>query len=426
MLFTTETFALDASKVKRTATGCLLASPRIARTGIQEYYLKELADEEYATKVIGMDEYNPDQVIRVNRPEEVVLADETMQSFTGMPITVGHPPQSVTADNWKEYAVGDTGEEAMEDAQTKEEKKKGLKYIRVPMMLRDSDAVNLVVNKGVKELSVGYGMVLDWKPGTDAQGNDYDTSVKRIKGNHLAIVPKARGGSKLKIGDSRDGRSPDTMDDMVTMAVDGITVTVSQKDKQILDKHIAGLQEALTSTSDENKTLKETITTKDGEIVALKKQVEDSAISPEKLNALVADRKEVEEIAEDVLGGSDERKYTTTESMQREVVTKYMGDAAADMSDEQIKLTFDGIKATRKAMDEDDEGGMTKKRKKAMDDHAKDAKARVNPLLAPVKDSMTRTPGRSGVVAFPSFGGAGSAGAVTAKDAADLLESMNG
>ena len=414
MRFMTDTLAADEVKIKRTKEGFLVANPRIARTGIQNYRLDELADEDYATKVLGMDQYDPNQVIRVYHPESVVLSDEAMSSMTNMPVTINHPPKMVTADNWKDYAVGDTGEEVREDKQTNDEKKKGLKYIRVPMMLRDSQAIKLVEKRGVRELSVGYGIALDWTPGTDPVGNEYDASIKSIVGNHLAIVPKARGGSKLKIGDNHvpHHERKQIMDDTVQMVVDGISISVSQKDQQILDKHIKALQEALDAKTAEAKELNDKLTVKDGEIAALNKQVKDAAVTPEQLNQMVKDRQEIAETFEDVLG---DREYATTEEMKRTVVTKYMGDEAVkDMKDEQVALIFDGIKATH----DNDEGMKNKKKqKKAMDDSTKDSKTRTNPLLAPVKDTKAN-------VIRPPFRTVGDGSVVSSKDAQDLLDAM--
>ena len=352
-------FDAAASKVRKTKEGFLVALPRIARTGIQDYALMELADEEYANKVLGITDYNPRARVRVYRPESVVLATDTMASFTNMPCTVNHPPVMVDADNWKEYSVGDTGEEAIEDKQTADDKKQGRKYVRVPMMLRDSNAIDLVMKKGIKELSVGYGMKLDWTPGKDSVGNEYDASVKKIVGNHLAIVPNARGGDTLKIGDATEDSTMDT----VIMTVDGISISVTAKDKQILDKHIDALQESLKTSNDALKTAQTLVLTKDGEIAALTKQVVDAKVTPEKLSAMVKDRAEVEEIATDVLGEERGVKgWSTTEEMKREVVTKYTGDAAKGYDDVQVSLVFDGIKATM----EKDEGYA--KRKKAKTD----------------------------------------------------------
>lgn len=377
-MFVTDTIEFDG-KVTRTKDGFLHATPRIARTGIQDYALGELVDEEYASKVLGIDNYDPRQRIRIYRPESVVMAQDTLNSFAAMPVTVNHPPRFVDAGNWKKYSVGDTGQDAEVETeyQSAEDKKKGRKYVRLSMMLRDAKAIKLVDDDDIKELSVGYAQAIDWTPGKDAQGNAYDAKVTKIVGNHLALVANARGGPKLRIGDTDQG---DPTMELVSMTVDGITIQVSPKDKQILDKHIQELQDGLKAANDKLKTAETTIATKDGEIAGLKQQVKDAEITPEKLQAAAQDYADTKEFTESVLGdqlGEAEAKriYSTTESMQREVVTKYMGDAAKSYDAATVAAVFDGIKASRK----DGDAGMAQRKKAKAQD-------KVNPLLVPMPE----------------------------------------
>ena len=60
-----------------------------------------------------------------------MFADVAVNSYTHMPVTLDHPPESVTPTNWKKYSVGETGEEVLRDGGS----------VRVPMMLRDAAAI---------------------------------------------------------------------------------------------------------------------------------------------------------------------------------------------------------------------------------------------------------------------------------------------
>ena len=82
---------------RRTADGYLVADVLCARMGCQEY---DGAD-------LGLIDAG---MVQVFRPESVVFSKDSMATFAGKPVTVGHPDEPVTADTWKALAVGDIGE----------------------------------------------------------------------------------------------------------------------------------------------------------------------------------------------------------------------------------------------------------------------------------------------------------------------------
>ena len=133
-----QTIMLDAAaKVRETRDGYLVATPLVARTGIQEYRGIELGRAD-------MD------VVRVFRPESEVFHKDAMASLAFRPITVNHPPDMVDSKNWRKYAVGQVGEEVARDGE----------FIRVPIMLMDGDAIR-DVKSGKREISLGYTSDLD-------------------------------------------------------------------------------------------------------------------------------------------------------------------------------------------------------------------------------------------------------------------------
>src|SRR5690554_6543345 len=97
----TFTDRVAVSNARRTADGYLVAEARVARTGIQEYLASELE----------LTDRDPDTIIRVYRPPEEVFSKDTMRSFAYRPMTNDHPTESVSADNWRDVAVGQTGGE---------------------------------------------------------------------------------------------------------------------------------------------------------------------------------------------------------------------------------------------------------------------------------------------------------------------------
>ena len=173
-----ETFTLDAanSQLRQTADGYLVGSPRIARTGIQEY--------------AGFEVGRPDlERVRVYRPEGEVFASDALSSLAHKPVTIEHPSIPVTSKNWRDHAVGHLGGDIIRDGE----------FIRVPLVLMDAKAI-AEVRSGRSQLSVGYSAVMQWADGVTDKGETYHVKQTAIRANHVAITHTARGGPKLRMG----------------------------------------------------------------------------------------------------------------------------------------------------------------------------------------------------------------------------------
>lgn len=147
----------------------------IARIGNQLYSDKELPLEG-----------GPDGLIRVDRPPEEVFRPETIASFEGKPVTVEHPSEQVTPDNWKRLAVGFVQNvrrgEGIEDD-----------LLIADLVITEADAI-AYVNKDLPEVSCGYEADYEQKePGRGVQRN--------IVGNHVALVERGRAGPRCSIQD---------------------------------------------------------------------------------------------------------------------------------------------------------------------------------------------------------------------------------
>ena len=176
----TEMLTLDSAGFRLTEDGYLVAAPRVARTGIQIYKGWEVGNP-------YMDE------VRVYRPEEEVFNIAAMTSLAHRPITLEHPESKVDATNWRKLAVGKSDGDVARDGD----------FIRVPLVLMDAAAIG-AAQEGKSQLSVGYGAKLVWGDGITPSGEHYDAMQTEIRANHIALVSKARGGDKLKIGDQDD------------------------------------------------------------------------------------------------------------------------------------------------------------------------------------------------------------------------------
>ena len=202
----------DAAKIggtKKTQEGYLVATSRVARTGVQTYLASELGDV--------ADDFKPDAVVRVYRAEDQVFHKDTLASITRVPVTLGHPPEMVDADNWATYSVGDVGDAFARDGE----------WIVVNPMIKDA-AARTTAETTHKEISMGYtANIVKARDGVDA-----DFEMVDIRMNHLALVPKGRAGSQARIGDAQWGASPVKVEDK-RMTVELKTVILGDKAVQV-------------------------------------------------------------------------------------------------------------------------------------------------------------------------------------------------
>ena len=315
--------------VKETAEGYLVATSRVARTGVQEYLARELGDIATAAG------FKPDDVVRVYRHADQVFHKDSLASITRLPVTIDHPSEDVTADNWAKLAVGDIG-----DAYATEPE-----WIVVNPMLKDAAAVK-AARSTHPELSMGYSAnIVKARDGLDA-----DFEVSDIRYNHLALVPKARAGDKARIGDgwgvspieiddSQPGGMPKTkgglqMPDLKTLVLGDSAVQVAVADAAAIEKFKADTAKQLADA----KALADSKDEQIGQLKAELVKAQDAAkIDVDALVAartdLVAQVKAIDSAIE-VSGKSDA-------ALRKEAVAKKLGDASiAGCSDAEITGMF--------------------------------------------------------------------------------------
>jgi uncharacterized protein len=169
MRFDTAQLRLDG---KRTPQGFLRADAIIARTGVQTY---KRADG---------------SLQREYRPPSTVFHPDALNSFSLAPLTLGHPPVPVSAQNAKVYAVGTTGEIVA---------RKDSKYVATKVLITDPAAIEAVERGDARELSCGYECDLDMRPGISPEGERYDAVQTAIRGNHVAILAHGRAGPEVRL-----------------------------------------------------------------------------------------------------------------------------------------------------------------------------------------------------------------------------------
>lgn len=308
----------EIGETRLTSDGYLVGNARVARTGIQEYLAGEM----------GLDG-DPNRVIRVYRPEEEVFATDSLSSYAYRPVTSDHPNKMVTADNWKEYSKGQTGPDVARDGE----------FVRVPMVLMDRSIITEWEN-GKRELSMGYTADIEITDGETPDGQKYDAIQKNLRMNHLAVVSRARGGDKLRLGDA--DREVDNMSTK-TILVDGLSVETTDAGAQAIEKLQGQLKDAEAKVSDMESAHKQALADKDKELAAKDSKIEElekAKMSDADVDKLVQDRADL--IAKAKTVADKDYSGKSAEDIRKEAVVAVLGDEAVkDKSSEYVAARFD-------------------------------------------------------------------------------------
>lgn len=351
MLYATDAVALGDVRVND--SGYMEAFAHTARTGIQQY--------------LGSEMGRPDLgVVNVYRDAADVFSHASLHSFEKVPVTVDHPPGGVSAANWKQVAVGTTGEEVLRDGER----------LKIGLKIMDAAAIE-AVRSGKRELSVGYQTEIVWGDGVAPDGTPYQARQTKIVADHIAIVARGRAGAQCRIGDawpsdpSGASREPGRHDQrnhdretvsMKTLTIDGhpvelsdaAVIAVSNLQKQLgtavadalaKDKDLTAAKDAhakaITAKDEAHaaalKAKDTELATKDAEIETLKAAQIDDA----KLDALAAARADVIGKAKGIVADV-KTDGLSIPAIRRTTVVAKLGDAAMQgKSDDYVEARFD-------------------------------------------------------------------------------------
>jgi len=153
----------------KTPEGYLVCQDAIlARTGKQTYLMKEIFPDS-----------GSDETVDIDRKPEQVFSDSTMASFNLKPITVEHPKENVSPENYKDLSVGFVTD-------IRRAKVDGQDVMIGNLMITDPDVIRDIENGVRTELSCGYDC--------DITKNDHPEQVN-IRGNHIALCEQGRAGN---------------------------------------------------------------------------------------------------------------------------------------------------------------------------------------------------------------------------------------
>ena len=341
----------SVSKAYVNDDGYLVATVKIARTGIQQYTKRELG-------LMG------DGIVNVYRPDTEVFHKDSLKSLAHAAVTVGHPDEPVTADNWSDLAVGEVSADVLRDGE----------WLTTAIIVKDAKAQR----QEARELSAGYNCDLEFVDGVTPSGEPYGAIQKNIVFNHLAIVPSARAGSLARIGDGalNWGAAPKPKEvphvelKIVTLG-DNEAVNIAVADAAKIEKYKSDFAKKLTDAD-----------TVIGELTAQLADAKSKILSDADIELRVADRLTLLDAARKVHAELVADGKSSTD-IKREVVAHKFGDAiVADMSDAAIDGMFK-VATTVTLTANDTARNVLKDTKATMNDFDKRQEDAVNAFLHP-------------------------------------------
>lgn len=311
--------------VKMTSEGYLIADAYAVRTGIQKYAGYEVGKPELA-------------VVNVYRDEKEVFAHDTLQSFSHAPITNDHPTVAVTADNWKDLAVGEASTEVLRDGEK----------MKIPLVLKDKGVIE-AVQAGKRELSAGYACDLVWEDGVAPDGTPYQAKQVNIRANHIAVVQRGRAGKEFRIGDNADGwgaapiTDEETPMNLRSIVVDGITIQVTDQGADAITKLQGQLADKDKQIADAETAHATTVKAKDTEIGELKVKLADAEKAKptaQQLDALATERANVIDAAKKLKSDIQVDGKTLADIRKEAVAARFGDEMVKDASEDMISGMF--------------------------------------------------------------------------------------
>jgi len=172
-VYTTEDIS---PRISSTPEGYLLCEAvPIARTGTQLYAKDETPIE------------TDSGIVTIHRTEEEVFSPETLASFEGKSVTLDHPDEFVSPDNWRALTVG-----LAQNVRRGEYEEADL--LLADLLITDREAITAIQKNNLRQVSCGY----DTHYIQDSIGVGRQTN---IIGNHVALVSRGRAGVRCSIRD---------------------------------------------------------------------------------------------------------------------------------------------------------------------------------------------------------------------------------
>lgn len=292
------TFRIDRSLEKRSTDGALVVAGRMSRAdNVQVYGLGDGTSR------------------REFRPRDEVFDAESLRSFDGVTVTIGHPRGMVSPRNFKDVGVGHI-----------QNIRSGGDHVLADFVIMDSEAIAMIEDRELEELSAGYFADLDMSGGEAPNGDRYDAIQRNIRGNHVALLPngQARAGRSARLVIDSDGNETPLFVEKVevdtmkkTFVIDGISYTVEAESESA----IQALEKKMRSDAARIKVLGGEISKLKGKLDAATKEIEDlkqknkDLSDHSRVDQLIAERTELISRAKTIAGDDADTSGTNLEIM---------------------------------------------------------------------------------------------------------------
>lgn len=357
---------VEFSSPVRLDNGYLRADAHITKTGVFAYLLA-----------------NGTKRRELRLPSEV-FAKESMDSFIDVPLTNGHPSESLTSRNTRKFQIGNVNNIKQDSP-----------FVAAKVLVTDEDGIEKA-EKGDSQLSCGYRCDLEMTSGATLgidgvpDGQRFDAIQRNIRGNHVALVGKGRAGADVAlhldaddgvlIDETQQNHDPRQMSlgfsggikKMVTVKIDGVDFEMTEQAAQALAKVQARADQASEklSTVDETATKEKARADKAEEDLKAEQEGRKTDSSDEKIQELVTARVALEQSAIKILGEKNDKgeeikvDAMTEAEIKKAVVLKVSPSAAEklDSGDEAyLSARFDAAVESFGGHEEDDKGKQKRK-----------------------------------------------------------------
>lgn len=311
----------------------------------------------------------------VTRAKEDLFSDATVSSFEGKPITIKHPTEFVSPDNWSEVSNGVLMN--VRPSQEQVEVDEEMVWVLLGDFLITTTKAIEAVNNGLREVSLGYDAL--W-----TQTGKNTVSHTKIIGNHCALVDNGRAGINCAIQDSKGEEEMSKSLKEKFKKFYGKTVDEAVKEKEDAEAKDA---EAVKAAKDAEEA--EAKKVKDAEEAEAKKKEDEEKAAKEK-----ADKEKKEKDGESKDAGDIEERMSKVESMIAEIVKLLSGDSEEVVAEEDDEDEEDGnMEGSEEELESEDEEEMesedeeSEEEDKSKKEKANDTMARAEILAPGIKES---------------------------------------
>lgn len=276
------TFTMDlklSDNITKTKDGYLKCENSIfGRTGFQTYLGREL---------VGMG-FGDDELVQVFRDEDDVFSEDSLETFIGKPVTLGHPNVDVTVSNIKDLGKGYILGKPYRDGDN----------VVGDIMITDEETIRLVEEDKLRELSLGYQ--------TKLIRDEDKVRQTEIYVNHLALVERGRAGTSR------------IMDEEVNMDKEKLLEALSKSNGNVINITINDVKEEV---KEEELEVEETLFDKELEedgVEVVETNIEDTTEATETEDEVIEDEKE------DDGEGEQKEEKENEETMTKDSVKEFL------------------------------------------------------------------------------------------------------